>query len=154
VPNSLNNRLKILRLVGVNWLELVMKPALSLLIVGLGITSTFAQNVLVLGGLGTTPEPSNVYAPPAIENAPTYAYLPVHALFVAVPVIPVYATPAYAEPAYYSSYTYSSPNVIYVGGPGSCGPTYYDSPPCSTPNVIYFGRIQASREGYHFRHCR
>ena len=131
-----------------------MKPALSLLILGLGITSTFAQNVLVFGGPGTMPAPPIVYEAPVVETPAAYAYLPVQALFVAVPVIPVYATPVYAEPAYYSSYSYSSPNVIYVGGPGTCGPTYYDSPPCSTPNVIYFGRIQASREGYHFRHCR
>jgi hypothetical protein len=76
--------------------------------------------------------------PPPLGYAPPMAYPP--------PLI------VCAQPAYYPS-----PNVTYIGGPGSCAPNYYagGQGPCyGSPSVIYFGRLQAHREGYHFRHYR
>jgi hypothetical protein len=131
-----------------------MKTALSLAILGAGLIAVSGQDVFVLGGPGTTTVPPIVYQPPVV-NVPAPAYQPVQTVVAAVPVVPV--APAYAGysyPAYSYSSGYYNPNVMYIGGPGTCGPTYYDYAPCSSPNVIYFGRTQSYREGYHFRHCR
>src|SRR5688572_6272105 len=117
-----------------------MKALTSAAILGASLMAIYAQDVFVLGGPGSTPVPPIVYQPPIVTGAPTY--------YTAIPVASRCATPAYAAP-YYASY-YRDPNVIYIGGPGSCGPRYYDYPPCSTPNVIYFGREQAYRHGYNF----
>lgn len=125
-----------------------MKSLASVAILGFGLTALCAQDVFVLGGPGSTPVPPIVYQPPVVTGAyPTY-----RKSCPPVAAVPVYATPAYTAP-YYANY-YRDPNVIYIGGPGSCGPRYYDYAPCSTPNVIYFGREQAYRHGYNFRHCR
>jgi hypothetical protein len=112
-----------------------------------GLMTAYGQDVFVLGGAGTTPIPPIVYQPPIVMGEPVVTYQPV------VAAVPVYATPVYAAPAPCAS-TYHNPNVIYVGGPGTCGPNSCDYPRYSTPNVIYFGRTQAYRHGYNFRHCR
>ena len=123
-----------------------MKTLLPAAILGVGLMAVYAQDVFVLGGPGSTPVPPIIYQPPVVTGAPALCYN-------TIPAAPRCATtPAYMAP-YYASY-YSNPNVIYVGGPGSCGPRYYDYPSYSTPNVIYFGREQAYRHGYNFRHCR
>ena len=111
-----------------------------------GVTAGFAQDVFVLGGPGTTSVPPIVYQPPVVNDGSAVSYQPL------VAAIPVYATPVYSAPACAS--TYYNPNVIYVGGPGSCGPNYYGYSRYHSPNVIYFGRNQAYREGYNFGHCR
>ena len=155
-----------------------MKTLMSLVVLSAGLNLS-AQDVFVLGGPGSSPVPPIVYQPPLVGGAQTYqaiqptiaaipvaavpvqpvvAAIPVQPVVAAVPVTPVYATPAYSPPCYsysgYSGYYNYDPNVIYIGGPGSCGPNYYDYGRCSTPNVIYFGREQAHRQGYNFRHCR
>jgi hypothetical protein len=113
--------------------------------------TTFGQDVFVLGGPGTTPVPAIVYQPPIVADASAVAYQPVQPVLAVVPV--AYATPVYPAATPCAS-QYYSPNVIYIGSPGTCGPNYYNYQPCSNPNVIYFGRGQAYREGYNFRHCR
>ena len=122
-----------------------MKTLVSAAILGASPMAVYAQDVFVLGGPGSTPVPPIVYQPPVVTGAPAPCYN-------TIPVAAHCATPTYMAP-YYASY-YSNPNVIYVGGPRSCGPGYYDYPSCSTPNVIYFGREQAYRHGYNFRHYR
>ena len=108
-----------------------------------GLMTASAQDVFVLGGAGTTPIPPIVYQPPVVTGQPTYQP-------VATPV-PVCAQAVYTVPC---ASTYYNPNVIYVGGPGTCSPGYYDYRYYSSPNVIYFGRRQAYREGYSFGQCR
>ena len=126
-----------------------MKTAFAVaLLLGI-LAAASAQDVFVLGGQGTTPIPPIVYQPPVVTGEPAVSYQPV------VAAVPVYAAPMYAAAAPCPS-TYYNPNVIYVGGPGTCGPNYYG---CgyggySAPNVIYFGRRQAYRDGYNFRHYR
>ena len=113
-----------------------------------GLGAVCAQDVFVLGGAGTTPVPPIVYQPPVVNNGSAVAYQPAVA---AVPVaVPVCATPVYPAATACASSYYYNPNVIYVGGPGSCGPSYYDYRYYDRPNVIYFGRRQAYREGYNF----
>jgi hypothetical protein len=124
-----------------------VKTPLAIAILLGGLITASAQDVFVLGGQGTTPIPPIVYQPPIVTGEPTVTYQPV------VAAVPVYAAPVYAAPAPCAS-TYYNPNVIYVGGPGTCGPNYYGYGGYSAPNVIYFGRRQAYREGYSFRHCR
>ena len=123
-----------------------MKTLMSTAILGASLMAVYAQDVFVLGGPGSTPVPPIVYQPPVVTGAPAPCY-------TSIPVAPRCATPASYMAPYYASY-YSDPNVIYVGGPRTCGQRYYDYPSCSTPNVIYFGREQAYRQGYNFRHCR
>jgi len=108
-----------------------------------GLMTACAQDVFVLGGAGSTPVPPIVYQPPVVTGQPVYQ--PV------VAAVPVCAPAVYAAPC---ASTYYNPNVIYVGGPGTCSPSYYDYRYYSNPNVIYFGRRQAYREGYSFGHCR
>ena len=105
-----------------------------------GLMAACAQDVFVLGGAGTTPVPPIVYQPPVVTGETACQPVATHC-----------ARPVYADP--YAS-TYYNPNVIYVGGPGTCSPSYYDYRYYSHPNVIYFGRRQAYREGYSFGHCR
>jgi hypothetical protein len=107
-----------------------------------GLMTAGAQDVFVLGGAGTTPVPPIVYQPPVVTSQPGYQ---------PVATVPVCAPAVYAAPC---ASTYYNPNVIYVGGPGTCSPSYYDYRYYSNPNVIYFGRRQAYREGYSFGHCR
>lgn len=108
--------------------------------------SVQAQNVFLLG--------SNTPPPPALNGngaapAATYAHpAPVGGCAVGYG----YAAREPYYPNYYPGYHH--PNVMYVGGPGSCGPNYYPYARYDTPNVIYFGGMQAARHGYHFRHCR
>lgn len=122
-----------------------MKTGLAVaLLIGTFATAP-AQDVFVLGGQGTTPIPPIVYQPPIFTAEPVVSYQPV------VAAVPVCAVPAYAAPPACAS-TFYNPNVVYVGGSGSCGPNYYGYGGYCTPNVIYFGRRQAYREGYNFRH--
>jgi hypothetical protein len=123
-----------------------MKTTFAVMVLMGGLTATFAQDVFVLGGPGTTPVPAIVYQPPVVTGDPVVAYQPVLA------AVPVYSTPVYAATPCAS--TYYNPNVIYVGGPGSCGPNYYNHSRYASPNVIYFGGAQAYRHGYNFGHCR
>jgi hypothetical protein len=131
-----------------------MKTLMPLVILGAGLMAVSAQDVFVLGGPGSTPVPPIVYQPPVVTGAPAYHTYP--AVLAAVPVTPfcgAYSSPGYS--GYSGAYGYGyNPNVIYIGGPGTCGPNYYDYGRCSTPNVIHFGREQAYRQGYNFRHCR
>lgn len=122
-----------------------MKAICAVVVLAGGVGLGLGQNVFVLGGPGTTAVPPIVYQPPVV-NGPAPAYQ------APVPVVPV-VTPAYPVVSGCAS-TYYNPNVIYIGGPGSCGPNYYHYPRYSTPNVIFFGRGQAYREGYNFGHCR
>jgi len=112
-----------------------------------GLAAVCAQDVFVLGGPGTTPVPPIVYQPPVVNDGYTATYQPT------VTAIPIYAATVYPVASACAS-TYYNPNVIYVGGPGSCGPNYYGYSRYCSPNVIYFGRGQAYREGYNFGHCR
>jgi hypothetical protein len=123
-----------------------MKEMWAVVVLVGGIGVGFGQDVFVLGGPGTTPVPPIIYQPPVVADGAA-SYQP------AVAAVPVYAMPVYPAASSCAS-TYYNPNVIYVGGPGSCGPNYYRYPRYSTPNVIYFGREQAYREGYNFGHCR
>jgi hypothetical protein len=108
-----------------------------------GLMTADAQDVFVLGGAGTTPVPPIVYQPPIVTGQP--AYQPI------ATAVPACASAVYTAPC---ASTFYNPNVIYVGGPGTCSPSYYDYRYYSNPNVIYFGRRQAYREGYSFGHCR
>jgi hypothetical protein len=131
-----------------------MKILMSLVALGAGLVAVSAQDVFVLGGPGSAPVPPIVYQPPVVNGG--QAYQAAQPLVAAIPV--AYAAPAYATPCHSGYYNYN-PNVIYIGGPGSCGPNYYgygnyDYGRCASPNVIYFGREQAYRHGYNFRHCR
>jgi hypothetical protein len=128
-----------------------MKTLMAMAILGAGSMAVSAQDVFVLGGPGSTPVPPIVYQPPVVTGASAYPVC--QSVVAAVPVTPYCG--AYSQPHRYSGYYNSyNPNVIYIGGPGTCGPNYYDYGRCSTPNVIYFGREQAYRHGYNFRHCR
>ena len=77
-----------------------------------------------------------VYQAPVIYQAPVSFQAPVSYEPAAVPQCP------------------SPANVIYVGGPGSCGPNFYNYPRYCSPNVIFFGQGEAYLRGYHFRHSR
>lgn len=121
----------------------------------LAITSVQAQNVFLLG--------SNTALPPDLNgNVQPVAAAPVAAAPGTVVHVNVNAAPAgnCAQPAYEYHYPYYiqqqhySPNVMYVGSPGTCGPNYYNYYPYQNNSVIYFGGMQAYRHGYHFRHCR
>jgi hypothetical protein len=126
-----------------------MKTMISVAVLGASLMAVFAQDVFVIGGPGSTPVPPIVYQPPIVTGVPAVTYhVP------AASVCGAYAAPPYSGHYNYSHHSHYNPNVIYIGGPGTCGPTYYDYPRCSTPNVIYFGREQAYRQGYNFRHCR
>lgn len=137
-----------------------MKTACAVMVLVGGLTATFAQDVFVLGGPGSTPVPPVVYQPPVVTGQPPIAYQPAivyQPVVAAVPVVPVYGAAVPCAPNYYNGYYnqggYYNPNVLYVGGPGSCGPEYYRYSQCA-PNVIYFGRGQAYRQGYSFGSCR
>lgn len=121
----------------------------------LGVSAQ-AQNVFLLGSNTTPPPDLNGYARPATTThahsqaacsqvTPACNY-PVAATSCAYPTYSAYTYPSY-YPQYYS------PNVIYIGGPGTCGPNYSHYPNYH-PSVIYFGGMQAARHGYNFRHCR
>jgi hypothetical protein len=123
----------------------------------LGITSAQAQNVFVLG--------SNTALPPDLNgNVQPVATAPAAAVATPSTVVNVNVnvTPAAncAQPGYYDPYNayypqqYYSPNVTYIGSPGTCGPNYNNYYPYQNSSVIYFGGMQAYRQGYHFRHCR
>lgn len=125
----------------------------------LGITSAQAQNVFLLGSNTALPPDLNGNVQP-LANAPAVAPAPAAATVnVNVNVnggsactSPTACTyPAQYYNAYYPQY---SPNVMYIGGPGTCGPNYYNYYPQYSSSVIYFGGLQAYREGYNFRHCR
>jgi hypothetical protein len=127
------------------------------------LLATFAQaqNVFLLGSNTTPPPDLNGYVPTA---APAVAAVPAAPAGVTVNVnvngggAPA-CTSAACDPysaQYYNAYypQYYSPNVMYVGGPGTCGPNYYNYYPNYSSSVIYFGGLQAYRHGYNFRHCR
>lgn len=106
--------------------------------------SAQAQNVFLLGSNTTPPPDLNGYAAPvqaAVAPVTTCAY---------ATAAPACAYPVY-DPYYPQQY---SPNVMYIGGPGTCGPNYYSYPRYNSSQVIYFGGLQAYRQGYNFRHCR
>ena len=125
----------------------------------LGITSAQAQNVFVLGSNTALPPDLNGNVQPVAGAAAVpVAAVPATTVNVNVNVNPgtTYAQPGYYEPysGYYPQQQYYSPNVMYIGGPGTCGPNYYNSYQYQNSSVIYFGGMQAYRHGYHFRHCR
>jgi hypothetical protein len=111
--------------------------------------SLAAQEPVLIAG-GSTP-PTAVMGsvhPPAAQPA-------------AYPVAVVYQPPVVYVPAVpvVAGGVYSSPNVIYFGGPNSCYsrgyPGSYYRPDCAySPSVIYFGRGEACQRGYAFRHPR
>ncbi|HZO83646.1 MAG TPA: hypothetical protein VFC26_00400 [Verrucomicrobiae bacterium] len=124
-------------------------------------TCAQAQNVFLLGSNTTPPPDLNGYsAPPATAAAaPAAANVVVNVNANGASPACTYpaANPYYAQynNGYYPQQQYYSPNVMYIGGPGTCGPNYYNnyySYPSSS--VIYFGGLQAYRHGYNFRHCR
>ena len=125
------------------------------------ITSAQAQNVFILGSNTALPPDLNGNVQP-VATAPVAAPVaaPGTTVNVNVNVMPAapYAQQPYCNPAYasYAGYAqpYYAPNVMYVGGQGSCGANYYNYYPCQNSSVIYFGGLQACREGYHFRHYR
>ena len=124
-----------------------------------------AQNVFLLGSNTALPPDLNgnvqaVAAAPAVQ-APVTVNVNVNA--AATPNCTYPATYAYPPQYYNTYYPQYSPNVMYVGGPGTCGPNYYSGcggyynnyyPNCAGSSVIYFGGLQACREGYNFRHRR
>jgi hypothetical protein len=125
----------------------------------LAISTAQAQNVFVLGSNTALPPDLNgnvqpVAAAPAATTAPAPATtVNVNVHVNGAPATP-YAHPAYAAHDAYYPPQYYSPNVMYIGGPGTCGPNYYNYYPYQSGSVIYFGGLQAYRQGYHFRHCR
>jgi hypothetical protein len=126
----------------------------------LGITCAQAQNVFVLGSNTALPPDLNGNVQP-VATAPAAGTAVVPATTVNVNVnvnggtTTPCAYPTYAgyDAAYYPQ-QYYSPNVMYIGRPGTCGPNYYNYYPYQSSSVIYFGGMQAARHGYHFRHCR
>jgi hypothetical protein len=124
----------------------------------LGITSAQAQNVFVLGSNTALPPDLNGNVQPvAAAAAAPVAAAPATTVNVNVNVNPGTTC---AQPGNYAAYNayypqqYYSPNVMYIGGPGTCGPNYNNYYPYQNGSVIYFGGMQAYRHGYHFRHCR
>src|SRR5688572_20925176 len=92
-------------------------------------TSLQAQNVFLLGS-NTTPPPDlngNDAPAPAVATAPGGVTVNVYVNNggSAACTYPTY-DPYY--PGGYNTYypQYSSPNVMYIGGPGTCGPIYYN----------------------------
>ena len=125
----------------------------------LGITSAQAQNVFVLGSNTALPPDLNGNVQPVAAAPGAVVATPGTVVNVNVNVAPAAncAQPGYYDPynAYYPQQQYYSPNVMYIGGPGTCGPNYYNNYyPYQNNSVIYFGGMQAYRHGYHFRHCR
>jgi hypothetical protein len=121
-------------------------------------TSAQAQNVFLLGSNTTPPPDLNGYVARPAATAPAPAsgnvYVNVNAGGASACTSQGY-NPYYAQyhNPYYPQYYYS-PNVMYIGGPGTCGPNYYNYYPNYSSSVIYFGGVQAYRQGYNFRHCR
>jgi len=118
------------------------------------------QNVFLLGSNTALPPDLNgnvqaVAAAPGtqVPQTPVTVNVNVNAASRGNCATPVCGT---SYPQYYNGYypQYSSPNVMYIGGSGTCGPNYYNSYPFYNSSVVYFGGLQAYREGYHFRHCR
>ena len=139
----------------------VMKTTWLVALLGM-ITSVQAQNVFLLGSNTALPPDLNGNVQP-VAAAPVAAPAAAPGTTVNVnvnvsPAVPCAQQQAYYDPgyAYYSGYPqpYYSPNVTYIGSPGTCGPNYYNYYPYQNSSVIYFGGLQAYREGYHFRHCR
>ena len=124
----------------------------------LGITFAQAQNVFLLGSNTALPPDLNGNVQPVAATAAVpVATAPGTTVNVNVNVNPATtcAQPTYYDPAYsYYPQPHYSPNVMYIGGPGTCGPNYYNYYPYQNSSVIYFGGLQAYRHGYHFRHCR
>jgi hypothetical protein len=129
----------------------------TMLVALLGLTwAAQGQNVFLLG--------SNTALPPDLNgNVQPVAGAPAAAVATPGTTVNVNVMPAtgcaqqtYYDPSYsYYPQQYSSPNVMYIGSPGTCGPNYYNyNPYYGNGSVIYFGGLQAYREGYHFRHCR
>lgn len=129
----------------------------------LGITAAQAQNVFLLGSNTALPPDLNGNVQPVATTPAAVVAVPATTVNVNVNVSPgtAYQQQAYYDPAYsYAAYPYPysqpqySPNVVYIGSPGTCGPNYYNYYPYQNSSVIYFGGLQAYRQGYHFRHCR
>jgi hypothetical protein len=127
----------------------------------LGTISAQGQNVFILGSNTALPPDlnGNVQQPVAVAPAAVASAAPGTTVNVHVNVAPAQpcAQATYAQTAYYDPYyaqQYYSPNVMYIGGPGTCGPNSYNYYPQQSGSVIYFGGLQAYRQGYHFRHCR
>ncbi len=124
----------------------------GVVLMGLGVGSAAGQGVWVTGNNGyCAPAPVPVVAPgPVGYPGPGYGVPP---LAASAPIGYGYGYGAPGVPynPYYPQYF---PNVMYIGGPGSCGPNFGYFPRFSTPNVIYFGELQGYRQGYQFRYCR
>lgn len=137
-----------------------MKKICALMMAGFTCVGlTYGQSYYETVVLGPSPIVLPVTVVPAATQQPAAQQI-VQQVVVQTPVyvpVPVAApAPVYTDYGYYGYNGYSgyNNNVIYVGGPGSCGPYYDHAPYYSTPNVIYFGHGQAHRQGYNFRHCR
>ena len=115
-----------------------MKTTRLLALLAGASSSAIAQNIVVTGGGGAPLNQAIVIQPaPVIVQAPGGYGVP-----------GVYCAPV--TPCYYSS-----PNVIYFGGPEARWRNYATgSGYCNTPTVTYFGRGPSCSQGYHFRRFR
>jgi len=126
----------------------------------LAITCVQAQNVFLLGSNTALPPDLNgnvqplATTPVVVATAPVAANVNVNVNLNTGSACAYQTGGNYPAQYYNTYYPQYSPNVMYVGGPGTCGPNYYNYYPYQNSSVIYFGGLQAYREGYHFRHCR
>jgi len=129
----------------------LMRTLLPLaLFLTLGITSSFAQEPVLIAGGSSPATPVAAQAQP-VQAAPIAYALPV-----------VYAAqPGCASGVQVVSGGYYNPgNVVYIGGPNSYyknvhqGDSFQRGCYFNSPNVIYFGRGEAVERGYAFRHHR
>jgi hypothetical protein len=121
-----------------------MKTALSVLLAGLAASGLRAQDEAYYE---PAPAAAVIYQAPVIYQVPV-----VYQAAVVYQAGVTFQGPVQYEQA--AAPCLPAPNVIYVGGPGSCGPNYYNHYGYCAPNVIYFGRGESYLRGYHFRHCR
>jgi hypothetical protein len=122
-----------------------MKTTLCVLTAGLMALCASAQDEAYSEPV---PAPAIVYQSTVTYQVPVVYQAPV-----------IYQAPvSFQAPVYYEQTAPApcppTPNVIYVGGPGSCGPNFYNYPGCASPTVIFFGQGEAYQRGYHFRHGR
>lgn len=122
-----------------------MKTTLCVLLAGFPAICLQAQDETYYE---PAPSPAVVYQSTVTYQVPVVYQAPV---IYQAPVS--FQAPVYYEGAAAGQYP-STPNVIYVAGPGSCGPNFYNYPRCFSPNVIFFGQGEAYQRGYHFRHRR
>ena len=125
--------------------KLIMKTTLCVLSAGLAALCVRAQDEAYYEPAPSPPivyQSTVTYQVPVVYQAPVIYQAPVS-----------FQGPVTYEGTVAAPYP-TTPNVIYVGGPGSCGPNFYTYPRYSSPNVIFFGQWEAYQRGYHFRHRR